>query len=130
MATQDIFFLDLPVNFDIHPIKEDLVLVPNELAVKRSIINLILTDPYERFFNPNIGSGIKQTLFENIDRDSEYILKEKITETIINHEPRANLISVAVKALPDNNAYSATITFSVANYLTPITLELILRRVR
>lgn len=129
MATTTIYS-DLPVNFTIHPIKEDLVLLTNENAVKNSIQNLLLTDPFERFFNPGIGGGIKQSLFENIGPDTEYILKEKISENIINYEPRANLYSVTVKALPDENSYAVTIVFSIVNNTTPVTMNLVLKRVR
>ena len=125
-----IFYSDIPTNFDIHPIKQDLVLITNEVAVKRSVRNLLLTDPYERFFNPGLGSGIRQTLFENIGQDTEYILKEKITETINNYEPRARLISVTAKGFPDDNAYEVTVVFSVVNNISPITLDFVLRRVR
>ena len=123
-------YSDIPTNFDVHPVKEDLVLLTNEQAVKRSIRNLLLTDPYERFFNLNLGAGIRQTLFENMSRDTEYVLKEKITETINNYEPRASLYSVNVKALPDENAYFASLVFYITNNTAPITLDLILRRVR
>jgi phage baseplate assembly protein W len=129
MAT-NIVYSDIPTNLDVHPIKEDLVLLYNENAVKRAIRNLLLTDPYERVFNPGIGAGIRQSLFENISQDTEFILKERIRETIINYEPRANLYSVNVKAMPDENSYSATIVFSVVNNTTPVTLDLVLRRVR
>jgi phage baseplate assembly protein W len=129
MAT-NIIYSDIPTNLDVHPIKEDLVLLYNENAVKRAIRNLLLTDPYERFFNPGIGAGIRQSLFENISSDTEFIIKERIRETIVNYEPRANLYSVNVKAMPDENSYSATIVFSVVNNTTPVTLDLVLRRVR
>jgi phage baseplate assembly protein W len=123
-------YSDLTTNFTIHPIKGDLVLLKDSEAVKRSIRNLILTDPYERFFNPSIGSGINASLFENMSRDTESIIKIRITETIENFEPRANLISVIVKALPDQNAYSVNIVFSVNNNVQPVQLDFILRRVR
>lgn len=128
MATT--LYSDLTTNFNIHPVKGDLVLLKDSDAVKRSIRNLILTDPYERFFNPTVGSGINASLFENMGRDTETILRIKITETIENFEPRANLLNVTVKALPDENAYSVTIVFSVINNIQPIQLDFILRRVR
>lgn len=128
--TTTTIYSDIPTNFTIHPIKEDLVLLTNEMAVKNSITNLLLTDPFERFFNPGIGGGIKQSLFENIGPDTEYILKEKITENIINYEPRARLYSVTVKALSDENSYSVTIVFSIVNNTTPVTMNLVLKRVR
>lgn len=128
MATT--LYSDLTTNFNIHPIKGDLVLLKDSEAVKRSIRNLILTDPYERFFNPTIGSGINASLFENMSRDTETILRIKISETIENFEPRANLLNVKVKALPDENAYSVNIVFSINNNLQPVQLDFILRRVR
>lgn len=129
MTTQ-IIYSDLTTNFTIHPVKGDLILLTNEDAVKRSIINLMFTDPYERFFSPNIGAGLKAYLFENITQDTEFLIKEKIKEVITNYEPRANLINVSVKALPDQNMYSASIIFSVLNSINPVTLDILLRRVR
>ena len=129
MTTQ-IIYSDLTTNFTIHPVKGDLILLTNEDAVKRSIINLMFTDPYERFFSPNIGAGLKAYLFENITQDTEFLIKEKIKEVITNYEPRANLINVSVKALQDQNMYSASIIFSVLNSINPVTLDILLRRVR
>jgi len=123
-------YSDLTTNFTIHPVKGDLVSLKDSDAVKRSIRNLILTDPYERFFNPTIGSGINASLFENMSRDTESIIKIRVTETIENFEPRANLINVNVKALPDDNAYRVNIVFSVNNNTQPVQLDFILRRVR
>ena len=106
------------------------MLSTDEVAVKRSIMNLLFTDPYERFFNPNIGAGLKSYLFENISQDTEFIIREKIRESIINYEQRANLINVIVTAVPEDNMYTASIVFSVLNSINPVTLEVILRRVR
>jgi phage baseplate assembly protein W len=130
MTTTPVIYSDIPTNLTIHPIRGDMVLLTNENAVKRSIRNLILTDPYERFFNPGLSTGVKASLFENINRDSESILTNKITDIIDNYEPRANLIRVIAKALPDDNAYNVSIIFSINNNVNPITLDLVLRRVR
>lgn len=129
MTTRNIYS-DLTTNFNIHPTRGDVILLYDEIAVKRSIINLMYTEPYERFFRPNIGAGLKAYLFENINQDIEFIIKEKIIETIRNYEPRANLINVSVTAKPDDNMYVASIIFSVLNSINPVTLEVILRRVR
>lgn len=129
MTTSNLYS-DITTNFNIHPIKGDLVLLKDADAVKRSIRNLVFTDPYERFFNPLIGGGINASLFENINRDTESVIRIRITETIENFEPRANLINVKVKAFPDDNAYNVTIVFSINNSVQPIQLDFILRRVR
>jgi len=130
MAIVKSYYRDLPTNFDIHPIKGDLILLTDADAVQNSIQNLLLTDPYERFFNPDLSGGIRASLFENIGPDTEYFMTQKIREVIENHEPRANLFSVTVNAFPDQNAYNATIVFSINNNVNPITFNVILRRVR
>lgn len=110
--------------------KGDLYVLTDADAVKASIKSLILTDPYERFFRPNLGGGIKRSLFENISPNTEEIIKTQIEYTIINYEPRAKVISVNVNAVPDENKYAVTIGFSVINSTTPERLDLILYRVR
>lgn len=129
-TTNQITYNDLPTNMTVHPIKGDLMLLTNENAVKRSITNLLFTSPFERFFAPDLGAGLKDHLFENINVDTEYVIKQKIIETITNYEKRANLVNVSVQALPDENAYIATIVFSVNKFLTTTTLEVVLQRVR
>jgi len=123
-------YSDITTDLDIHPIKGDLTLLTDEASVKRSIINLMFTEPFERFFSPDIGAGLKAYLFENISPDTEYIIREKIIEVITNYEPRANIINVTVKAFPDQNYYSASIVFSILTSNNPYTLDVILKRAR
>jgi phage baseplate assembly protein W len=129
-SSVDVIYSDFYNNFDIHPNKKDLVSSTNEDSVKNSIRNLLLTDKGEKLFNPLYGSNIRALLFENVSPQSESLLREYITNSIENYEPRAQLIEVYVSALPDENAYNATVIFSVINNSQPVVLELILDRVR
>jgi len=100
-------------------------------AVKRSVRNLILTNPYEKPFHPEIGSGVRDILFEPMTPITAYVLTMKIEEVIENFEPRARLIGV--RALPnlDNNAYEVTIEFYVVNAPTElVNMEVLLERLR
>lgn len=126
----EVLYSDFYNNFDVHPNKKDLVTSSNEDAVKNAIRNLLLTERGEKLFNPLYGSNIRTLLFENVTPQSESLLREYITNAIQNYEPRAQLIEVYVSALPDENAYNATIVFSVINSSQPVVLELILDRVR
>ena len=108
----------------------DLYVLTDADAVKTSIKNLVLTDPYERFFRPNLGGGIKRSLFSNISINTEAIIKTQIEYTIKNYEPRARLIEVYVNAVPDENRYAVTIVFSLINSTATEQLDLILYRVR
>lgn len=125
-----ILYSDLSTNFDIHPNKKDVMRTFNEEAVKRSIRNIIMTVRGERLMNPQYGSDINSILFENMTPSSEEMLKEYITTAINNYEPRANIIAVVVTALYDMNAYGVTIVFSTINRKEPVTIELLINRVR
>lgn len=123
-------YSDFRANFDVHPVKQDLVRLVNEDAVARSIRNILLTNVYERRRNPGFGAGLAAYLFENISKTTESNIKKAIEDAITNYEPRASLVHVHVSALPDKNAYTATIVFSVVNRLEPIQLDLLLERIR
>lgn len=127
---QETRFTDFKVNFDVHPVKRDLVLDTNEIAIKRSIKNLLFTDRYERFFQPRLGGGLKDFLFENITDVTADNIKNRIVETIQIYEPRAILEYVSVTADPDYNKYTATIVFSTKNNPQPVEISTILERIR
>ena len=110
---------------------KDISKVTDIVAVKRSVRNLILTNPYEKPFHPEIGSGVRGVLFELMTPITAYVLTMKIEEVIENFEPRARL--TGVRAIPnlDNNAYEVTIEFYVVNAPTElVNMEVLLERVR
>jgi len=109
---------------------KDASLIENEDAVKQAIINIILTNVGERLYNPTFGSEINKMLFENVTPQTTSTLINLIRSAIENYEPRANLIDVIASPLPDNNAYTVSIVFSVINKTEPVYLEFLLNRVR
>jgi len=106
-------FKDLSMSFQINPINYDLIAIKNETAIARSIRNLVLTYPGERFFNQNLGSKVSRSLFENIDDISASIIKDEIENTINNYEPRVNLIEVIVDPDYDNNNFNVTVNYNI-----------------
>ena len=101
------------MSFQINPVNLDLIGMKNNNAISRSLRNLVLTHPGERFFNPNLGSKVSQSLFENLDDISAASISDEIEQTIRNYEPRVRLISV--KAVPDfnNNGFDVTISYTI-----------------
>tara|TARA_B100000029_G_scaffold486456_1_gene540829 strand:- start:1079 stop:1591 length:513 start_codon:yes stop_codon:yes gene_type:complete len=89
-------FRDLDLNFDRHPVTNDINVVEDAIAIKRSVRNLILTNFYERPFHPELGCGIRGLLFENYSPLMSVFLKRKIEEVLINHEPRIKLNSIVI----------------------------------
>lgn len=123
-------FKDLDLNFNIHPVRKDINIHSNEYAIVNSIKNLVLTNHYERPFQPNIGSNIRQLLFDNLDAVTAAGIQREIEETINNFEPRAGISNVNVVAAPDENGYKVELEFFVLNNTSPVTINFFLERIR
>ena len=124
-------YADIPINMTVHPSRRDLIPLRDEEAIKRAIKNVVLTGEYERRFQPEWGAGIPQYLFENVnDPNIELLLRNKIKERVKYREPRATILEVIVQGRPDENSVSLRIFFSINNDPKPITLDVILERVR
>jgi phage baseplate assembly protein W len=123
-------FKDLDLNFAIHPIRKDINTHKAEYAVINSVKNLILTNHFERPFQPEIGSNIRRLLFENIDVILAAQIEREIEETINNFEPRVQISSVVAVAAPDENGYKIKLEFFVINNPDPITINFFLERIR
>ena len=124
-------YKDLNLNFTKHPVKKDLTPLTDAAAVKRSIRNLVQIGHFEKPFHPEIGSGVRDMLFENMTPFTASTLSRKIEDTINNFEPRAKLISV--RSIPDldRNAYNVSIEFFVVNTPTELVdLTVMLERLR
>lgn len=125
-----IIYSDFFSSFFPHPETKQLTRAINYDAVKRSIRNLINTDRGERLFNPNVGSNVRKLLFEQATNDNAFLLKEYITETINNYEPRANLVDVRVKVDELGQQYNVDIYFNIVNNENVANLTLTLKRIR
>ena len=106
-------FKDLSLSFKLNPINLDLIAIKNETAIARSIRNLVLTYPGERFLNPYLGSKVSRSLFENIDAGTASIIKEEIELTIENYEPRVEVIKIEVNPDYDNNTFNVIIEYNI-----------------
>ena len=124
-------YSDLDLFFGTKAASKDINKVDDVQAVKRAVRNLVLTNHYEKPFHPEIGSGVRGMLFENMTPTTAHILTRKVEMVVENFEPRARL--VGVKAFPnlDRNEYEITISFYVVNAPTElIDLTVFLERLR
>ena len=106
-------FKDISMSFEVNPITNDLIGVKNDTAIARSIRNLVLTTPGERFFNEDLGSGVSEVLFDTLDDISGAVIRDEIEQTIIRFEPRVKLTDVIVKPDYDNHEFNVTITYDI-----------------
>ena len=108
-------YKDLNLNFGRHPMTKEIQTLTDAAAVKRSVRNLVQMGEYEKPFHPEIASGVRDVLFENITPFSAQTLSRKIEDVITNVEPRALLTGVEVIPRFDNNQYEVIVEFYIQN---------------
>ena len=123
-------YKDLDLAFTMHPIKKDVTKHVDEMSVINSVKNLISTSRYERPFQPLLGSGVRNLLFENMDSITASVLEREIFQTLENFEPRVSVKEVNVSPDYDNNTYRIGMTFFIINRTEPITIQFFLQRDR
>ena len=101
------------MSFQVNPLTDDLIAIKNQTAISRSIRNLVLTAPGERFFNNGLGSRVNELLFENVDDLTASSVKSEIENTIKNFEPRVKLLTTRVSANLDSNEFDVIITYEI-----------------
>ena len=130
LSTNSRRWSDLDLDFQAHPVTKDIVVKTDVEAVKRSVRNLILTNRYERPFQPQIDGGVTRQLFELATPVTETIISNIIRNTLSNFEPRAEVIAVDVESDIDKNGFNVTIFFRAINTPDPVTVEIFLERLR
>ena len=122
-------YSDIDNSFVIHPIYNDIRPILDIDSIRQNLKNLLLTNQYDRLFQPEIGSDISALLFENANMFTEYELKTKIERMIDLYEPRISDYEVNVVDESDQNAYRVSITFQ-ASYNSTAEIVIYLTRVR
>lgn len=102
----------------------------NERAINNSIRNLIYISPLEVPFRADVGSNVRDYLFELIDRGTEGILTLEIERTIQYNEPRVKLLDVVAEAQQEEHQLMVTITYQIVGYDTIFEVKEILRATR
>ena len=123
-------FRDIDLDFARNAVTNDVNVVEDIIAVKRAVKNLVQTNFYERPFQPELGCGIRELLFENFTPMTKVFLERKIEEVLINYEPRVDLQSVLVDDDQDGNRLVVDIYFYVVGVPGPQQVQTFLQRVR
>ena len=120
-------FKDVSMSFKVNPLNNDLVALKNANAIARSVRNIILTSPGEKFFNPDFGSNVSKLLFENLDEVTALAIRDEIETAINNYEPRVSLIDVEVTPDFDGNSLDAKIKYRIVGAdIPPQNVEFVL----
>ena len=130
MAAYKKSYKDLSFDFTANPQTGDVATVKDAVSVKRGIKNILLTAPFERLFQPEVGSGIKNMLFEPMTPLTEQRLSDACADAIDAWEKRASVIDITVISEEEYNRYRVAIKFSINNSLITEQVDVFLNRER
>ena len=130
MAKINKIYADIDLTFNRVPVTGDIALRFDDQAVIASVRNLLLTNFYERPFQPDLGSNINAILFEPATSLTAGILDTEIRNVISNYEPRVQIDGLTVKPNLDGNTFLIDLSFYIGNNTSPTAVNLILQRSR
>jgi len=123
-------YKDLDLNFRAHPVTKDVIKRTGNAAIIGALRNLILTNLYEKPFQPTFGSRVRGLLFEDVSYITASVLQSEISKTIENFEPRVGIDAIKVQANPEENRYDVAIRFYINNLEAPVTINFFLEKIR
>ena len=124
-------FKDINLSFKRHPVTNDLVVIKNEDAIKKSVKNIIFTILGEKPYMPLFGSSVNNSLFELSNPLDHVRISDEIQSTLLNYEPRISNIQVNVSNYPDSNELNATIQYDITGMASPSqTVDVLLQPAR
>lgn len=129
-ATSPYKYTDLDLNFGKNARTSDVNILTDEMAIKKSVFNLVMTHHGERPFHSEIGCLVHNLLFDNMTPQTSRSIKRTISDTIFNFEPRVKLHDVIVEEDYDNNLYKVSIRYYILNTNILAEMNLNLERLR
>lgn len=121
---------DLDLSLKIHPIRKDIIPLKDDAAIKNAVKNLLVSNFFERPFQPTLGANLRGLLFEPADAITKLDLQQGVRRVLNTHEPRIKVLNIKVFDESDNNSYRITVKFLIKEYDTAESVEIVLRRLR
>ena len=112
-------FKDLSASFQTNPLSNDLIALKNESSIARSVRNLVLTIQGERPFQPTLGTGVNNLLFDNMDKLTASAIRSELRTTIENYEPRVEINEIIVEPDFERNAFHVTLQYFIIGMDVP-----------
>ena len=112
-------FKDLSASFQTNPLSNDLIALKNESSIARSVRNLVLTIQGERPFQPVLGTGVNNLLFDNMDKLTASAIRSELRTTIENYEPRVEINEIIVEPDFERNAFHVTLQYFIIGMDVP-----------
>jgi len=108
-------YKDISLYFTRNPVTSDVTTVTDIQDIKRAVRHIVLLNPGEKPFHPEIGTGVRAALFQNFTSPIKALLSSRIQEQLRKYESRIEVTNVSFNDNIDNNELSCKIEFNVRN---------------
>jgi len=123
-------YRDLDLSLKIHPIRKDIIPLKDDAAVKNAVRNLLISNFYERPFQSDLGANLRGLLFEPAGMLTNIQIRDSIRFCIEKYEPRVSVDSIDITDVVDENRYIIEVFFTIKEFNTQESVEIVLRRLR
>ena len=108
-------YKDISLYFTRNPVTSDVSTVTDIQDIKRAVRHIVLLNPGEKPFHPEIGTGVRAALFQNFTAPLKALLSSRIQEQLQKYEQRIEVTNVSINDNLDNNEMTCKIEFNVRN---------------
>jgi len=122
-------YVDVDFQFSKHPESNNLTLKTNSNSIKQSVIHLLTLREGDKPFHPEISSPIFKYRFENFSIVEKFIVESEIKKYLNRYEPRIEINSIVVSS-SNPNEMNCTILGTILNLQQPITINILIERIR
>lgn len=107
---------DVSQKFTRNPLTDDVSIASDRAAIRQSIHNLVLSEPTDHKFHPEIYCIAKNMLFENINSTDKQMIARDIRTVLETYEKRIVVRDIDVEADPTQR----TLTIKVYYYFAKL----------
>jgi phage baseplate assembly protein W len=108
-------YKDISLYFTRNPVTSDVTTVTDIQDIKRAVRHIVLLNPGEKPFHPEIGTGVRAALFQNFTAPIKALLSSRVQEQLRKYESRIEVTNVSFNDNIDNNELTCKIEFNVRN---------------
>ena len=114
-SRDNFLYKDISLYFTRNPVTSDVTTVTDIQDIKRAVRHIVLLNPGEKPFHPEIGTGVRAALFQNFTAPIKALLSSRIQEQLRKYESRIEVTNVSFNDNLDNNEMTCKIEFNVRN---------------
>jgi phage baseplate assembly protein W len=123
-------FTDIDISFERHPGTHDIFRLRDDVAVRQSIKNILMSNAFDKPFDPDFDMNLNGLLFENLHPGLKVMLKKKVEEILFRYEHRIIVDDVIITQEDDYNSLVVTVMYFIVGVEQAQTITVTVERTR